>query len=385
MYSDDSAMKLMFSVLGEGRGHMTQAIAVKEMVEKAGHQVAHVLLGTGPHREIPSYFASAIKAPITKIATPDFAAKNAQKVSLPATMASMVRQIPAYRRGVCALKNTVREVQPDVIVNFFEPLTGFYALTHRHRPPVVAVAHQFMFEHPAYVRMPGHRLEQLVMKWFFRLVGAGSTRVALSLYHAPDLPEKNIFVAPPILRRQLFDLTPNPNGQFVLVYLLNHGYAEQIIDWHKKNPNTALHCFYDKPDASPENRIDDTLTFHRLDGEKFLRLMAECKYVACTAGFESLAESAWLGKPLFLVPVENHIEQQVNAVDATRMGIAVADSRFNLDRLAELPERLDNTHYRAWLKTADAILLQTLERVAATRRGSASAVNSISKESPNVA
>ena len=71
-------------------------------------------------------------------------------------------------------------------------------------------------------------------------------------------------------------------------------------------------------------------------------MMAECKYVACTAGFESLAEAAWLGKPLFLVPVENHIEQQINAVDATRMGIGVADTSFNLDRLAELPERLDN-------------------------------------------
>ena len=33
-------MKIMFCVLGEGRGHMTQAMAVKEMVETAGHQVS---------------------------------------------------------------------------------------------------------------------------------------------------------------------------------------------------------------------------------------------------------------------------------------------------------------------------------------------------------
>src|SRR5271154_6491021 len=208
--SNHSRMKLMFSVLGEGRGHMTQAIAVKEMAERAGHQVVHVMLGAGPHREIPSYFASAIKAPITKISTADFARnKDARKVNMTATVASMLRQIPAYRRGVCALRNVVREVQPDVIVNFFEPLTGFYALTRRRRPPVVAVSHQFMFEHPDYVRLPGHRLAQLGMKWYFRFVGAGDARVALSLYKAPDLPEKNIVVAPPILRRQLFDLTPN--------------------------------------------------------------------------------------------------------------------------------------------------------------------------------
>jgi uncharacterized protein (TIGR00661 family) len=301
--------------------------------------------------------------PITKIPTPDFSYKNNRKVSLPASLGAVARRIPAYWRGLRALRAVVRESQPDVIINFFEPLTGIYALTCRNRPPVVAVAHQFMYEHPAYVRAPGHRLQQFGMKWYVRLVGAASTRVALSLYEAPDLPAKNLVVAPPILRRQLFDLQPNPEGNFVLVYLLNHGYAEQIINWHKKNPRTVLHCFYDKPDAPPEFRHDDTLTFHRLDGEKFLRMMAECKYVACTAGFESLGEAAWLGKPLFLVPVEGHIEQQINAIDATRSRLAVADTSFNLDRLSELPGRLDNSKYHAWLNRADSLLLKTLERV----------------------
>ena len=304
-----------------------------------------------------------MKMPITKISTPEFACKNNRKVNLPATLAGIARQFPAYWRGLRTLRAVVRESSPDVIINFFDPLTGIYALTCRNRPPVVAVAHQFMCGHPSYVQASGKRLQQIAMKWFVRLTGARSTQIALSLYEAPDLPGKNLVVSPPILRRQLFDLQPNPNGNFVLVYLLNHGYAEQIIAWHKKNPQTELHCFYDKPDAPPEFRFDDTLTFHRLDGEKFLRMMAECKFVACTAGFESLAEAAWLGKPLFLVPVENHIEQQINALDATRMGIGVADVSFNLDRLVELPDRLENAAYRSWLSRADSLLLRTLEQV----------------------
>ncbi len=222
-----------------------------------------------------------------------------------------------------------------------------------------------MFEHPAYVRAPGKRLQQFGMKWYIRMVGGGATRLALSLYEAPDLPRKKVIVSPPILRRQLFQLQPNPAGNFVLVYLLNHGYAAQIIEWHNKHPDTILHCFYDKPGAPEEFHHDATLTFHRLDGEKFLRMMAECKYVACTAGFESLGEAAWLGKPLFLVPVEGHIEQEINAIDATRMGIGVAETSFNLDRLAELPDRLDNAVYRAWLNRADSLLLDAIERAVA--------------------
>ncbi len=304
-----------------------------------------------------------MKMPITKIATPDFACKNHRKVSMPATMAGMARQIPAYWRSLRAVKEAVREAQPDVIINFFEPVTGLYALTSRNRPPVVSVAHQFMLEHPSYVQVKKNRLQQLGMKWYIRMVGAGSTKVALSLYEAPDQPERDLVVAPPILRNQLFDITPEENGKFVLVYLLNHGYAEQIIEWHKKNPEVALHCFYDKPGAPAEQRYDDKLSFHRLDGEKFLRMMGECKYVACTSGFESLAEAAWLGKPLFLVPVEGHIEQQINAVDAVRMGIGVSDTSFNLDRLSELPDHLENGKYRSWVSRANSILLRTLDSV----------------------
>ena len=355
-------MKIMLSVLGEGRGHMTQAIAVKDLVEKSGHTVVSTVLGMGSRREAPSFFASAMNMPITRIPSLDFSVKNDRNVKLTGTIAGVARNFPAYWRGVRHLKAVVAETRPDVIVNFFEPLTGVYALTCRNRPPIVAVAHQFMHTHPDYVRAPGLAMQQLGLRWFVRLVGACSTRLALSLYDARDLPQKRLAVCPPLLRRQLFDLHPKEDGKFVLVYLLNHGYALQIVEWHRRNPQVPLHCFYDKPGAPPEERHDATLTFHRLDGEKFLRMMAECKYVVSTAGFESVCEAAWLGKPLFLVPVENHIEQQINAIDATRFGLGITDKSFNLDRLVELPPRLDSAGFRAWLGRADSVVLRTLEK-----------------------
>src|SRR5689334_13112122 len=203
-------MKIMLSILGEGRGHMTQAMAVKETVERAGHEVVRLVLGTASNRQVPPFFASAMKMPITQIPTADFSFKNNRKVSLRGTLIGIARKFPAYWRALRQLKTIVRESKPDVIINFFEPLTGIYALTCRNRPPVVAVGHQFMYGHPDYVRAPGLRLQQLVMKWYFRLAGAASTRLALSLYEAPDLPEKKITVCPPLLRRQLFELHPNP-------------------------------------------------------------------------------------------------------------------------------------------------------------------------------
>lgn len=354
-------MKLMFCVLGEGRGHMTQAMAVKEMAEAAGHQIVAVTLGASAQRPMPAYFASAMKTNVRPLPTLEFKYKNNRSVSNTATLLGVFVKLPKYFRILRQLDDIVRETQPDVIINFFEPMAAFYAITRNQRPPVVAIGHQFMFQHPGYVRAPQLWKQLLSMKIYTRLLGARATKLALSLYEAPDLPGKRIVVGPPILRKQLFSLAANPNGDFTLVYLLNHGYADQIIKWSDVNPRTKLHCFYDKPGAPAEFQHSQSLTFHQLDGEKFLTMMAECRHVVCTAGFESVSEAAWLGKPLFLVPVENHVEQQVNALDAEQFGLGLAEKSFNLDRLAELPASLPVEKFRAWLDSAPKKLFQAIE------------------------
>src|SRR5882672_6055235 len=100
-------MKIMLSILGEGRGHITQAISVEEMVEKAGHQVVAISLGMASHREVPSFFPCAVQMPITRIETLEFSVKHDRKVSLPATVASVVRKLPAYWRSLRKLRAIV--------------------------------------------------------------------------------------------------------------------------------------------------------------------------------------------------------------------------------------------------------------------------------------
>jgi uncharacterized protein (TIGR00661 family) len=343
---------------------MTQAMAVKEMAVAAGHQIVAVTLGVSRHRPVPEYFESAMKIPVQQLPTLEFKYKDNRSVSNTATLLGVFANLPKYARLLRKFDEIVQAAQPDVIINFFEPIAAFYSLTRRRRPPVVAIGHQFMFQHPGYVRAP-HLWKQLFsMRVYTWLLGARATKLALSFYEAPDLPDKRIIVCPPILRKQLFDLNPNPAGDFTLIYLLNHGYAEQIIRWSDAHPEARLHCFYDKPGAPASLDHSAALTFHRLDGEKFLKMMAECRNVVCTAGFESVSEAAWLGKPLLLVPVENHVEQEVNAIDAQQFGIGLAEKTFNLDRLAELPVRLPVEKFRAWMACGPGKLFQAIERAA---------------------
>ena len=126
---------MMFCVLGEGRGHMTQAMAVKEMAEAAGHRVVAVTLGVSAHRPAPAYFASAMNLPVRQLPTLEFKYKNNRAVSNTATLLGVLGNLPKYWHLLRQLDAVVREVQPDVILNFFEPIAALYALTRRRRPP----------------------------------------------------------------------------------------------------------------------------------------------------------------------------------------------------------------------------------------------------------
>jgi uncharacterized protein (TIGR00661 family) len=243
-----------------------------------------------------------------------------------------------------------------------------FNMLHRHPVPVISVGHQFMLGHPEFVQCPRFRLQQWTMGNYVRLAGARSTRLALSFYPAAAIPEKRVFVVPPLLRSEVYELAPEEPGRFLLAYLLNQGYKDEILRWHTSNPGVQLHCFCERPEIEPVWRYDSTLSFHKIDGSKFLRMMAESRGVACTAGFESLNEAAWLGKPLLVVPVANHVEQYLNALDAQKAGLAIAASSFDLTPLLKEQTSGNRDAYQRWLLQAGPTLLTFVDKT--TRKAS---------------
>jgi uncharacterized protein (TIGR00661 family) len=340
---------------------------MSEMLQRHGHQIVAVAAGANQTRSLPSFFEKAFAVPVRPIVSPGFSLKQHRSISLVGTFTNILRNLPAYRRSLKTLHQAVTETKPDLIINFLEPLMGVYNLLHSHSVPVLVVGHQYMLEHPDFVKEKKLKSQQLGMKFYIAVTGIRSSRLALSFYRAPDLPHRKLFVSPPILRRQLFELHPDSSGGHLLVYLLNHGYASEIIEWHKKNPSVPIHCFYDKPDAPPEENYDATLTFHKIHGEKFLRMMSTARGVACTAGFESVSEGAYLGKPLLLIPVENHLEQYLNALDAERTGLGMYDSSFHLSRLLDPAKKEVTEKFREWVNQAEDIAMRAVEATVGAR------------------
>ncbi len=247
-----------------------------------------------------------------------------------------------------------------MIVNFYSLTGALHTVVRRHGIPVVAVGHQFMFHHPSYPWPPERALERVGAKLFTRLVGLGARRrLGLSFYDAPTLPsDPNLRVVPPLLRSRLSELDVSDEG-FLLVYLLNAGYAADVERWSADHPDVPIHVFCESPDRF---RSTDSLTFHPLSGERFLDHMARCQGLVCTAGFESVCEAMYLGKPALMVPVEGHFEQYCNAIDAEQCGAGVHAESFDLNALLDLSCTAGgSSRFRAWTDRAPDLFVREIE------------------------
>ena len=357
-------MKICFTIQGEGRGHFTQALAMREMLTHRGHEVVAVIAGTNGKRPLPDYVQNAFGVPLQTMFSPGFQFKAGRGISVAGSVVEAFGRLPEFRQSLRLLDETIARTKPDLIINFLEAATGVGKFLRRIKIPVLVLGHQFMLGHPAFVRSSHARTQQMGFRNFVNLVGSRSAKLALSFYPAENVPGKNLFVCPPILRRQLFELNNVARGDYLLVYLLNHGYAGDIERWCADNPSMPVHCFYDKPGAPEEEKKLPGLTFHKLHGEKFLQLMAGCRAVVCTAGFESVSEAAYLGKPVLMIPVQNHIEQFLNALDAVQAGIGPNDSEFNLSRLLAPGVPCAGQPFRDWVDRAESIAMDVAEKVA---------------------
>ncbi|MGL6266798.1 MAG: hypothetical protein ACRC2O_02690, partial [Chitinophagaceae bacterium] len=63
---------VILAVQSEGRGHMTQAIAVKDILQKMNMEVCCVIVGSSSRREIPDFFKQKFDVPIVSLESPHF-------------------------------------------------------------------------------------------------------------------------------------------------------------------------------------------------------------------------------------------------------------------------------------------------------------------------
>ena len=132
-------LNVAFVVQGEGRGHMTQALALGSFLRDAGHEISSVMVGRSPWRSVPAYFRDGIGAEIEEFDAPtQVPGVDGRALSLSRTVVDAARRSPGFLRAVVRIAEVT--AGSDVVVNFLDLMGGAARGLLRGEVPAIASA-----------------------------------------------------------------------------------------------------------------------------------------------------------------------------------------------------------------------------------------------------
>lgn len=232
------------------------------------------------------------------------------------------------------------------------------------------MAHNYLFLHPRLGDLPGPIVTRALVMTYVRATAARARgRIALSFGPVSGAGKERLWVTP-LLRAGLGDLHVEDGGH-LLAYALNPGYGASLATWQKRHPDVVVHCYLDGGSAALGQAPGRNFHAHAIDEDGFLRHLATCRAYVGSAGFESICEAFWLGKPVLAVPTEGHFEQRLNGWDAQRVGAARFGTYEDLDDFwanPPVPSRAAVRDFREWVARAPETIVGLIEGVVSGAR-----------------
>lgn len=356
-------MKIVFIVQGEGRGHLTQAISLFQQLQDSNHEVVACLVGMIKQDAFSSIIEQEINTKIHYFSSPNLIYNQAGKgLSLKKTIVQNLKKLPEHNRSLNQMKSWMGKYQPDLIINFYDFLAGIYQLRFpQTSPPMICIGHQYLLLHEQFVFPKKKLIDRLLVNLNSRVTALRAKKM-LALSFSPYKNHKKIVSIPPLIRQSVLS-EPTSEYPYYVAYMTNPGLLEQLENWHKEHTDIEVHCFIKSEQEQEVTQQQKNLFIHKLDAKKFLRLMANAKGLITTAGFESVCEAIYYGKPVMMVPVPNHFEQACNALDASRFGAGISQESFNLDNFLTYTSTFESQMipFKNWLTEGKSKLLAELD------------------------
>ena len=324
-------MRLVYGVLGYGRGHATRALGILPRLSQK-HDI-RVLAGGSAHD------ALAPEWRVDRIPTLSYVYGDRGKISTWRTLcenAGRIRDLMLGGPTLDAVIATMREVRPDVVISDAEPYTHLAA--RRLGIPRIGFDHFGILAHCRPPLAGLDRARVLRDVWAYRMLTGNPQRVIISSFYTAPPRRAGVRCIPTLLRDELFAFRPR-RGEHILVYF-NSGQRQltpATYEVLRGLRRTVL--IYGTSFVG----ADENIVFRPADNRAFLEDLASAAALVSTAGNQLVGEAIYYGKPMLVTP-ESTVEQRVNAAAVERLGIGLrargADLRADeIDRvLRECPE-----------------------------------------------
>jgi uncharacterized protein (TIGR00661 family) len=332
----------LFIIQGEGRGHLSQAIALKEILDGRGDHVKKVYMGRNSYRQTPEYAEKALGLKPEFFRSPDFLRTKDRKGIRP--IASVLFNLilaPIFFSEIFKLRKQIRDADIDIVVNFYDMLGGLANWISFYRKKSIVISHHYYLSSENFTFPGGFFLQKIFLRIHNR-VCALRTNEILALSFVPGESKGKLKICPPLLRSEIRN-KKTKNENFLLVYLLNEGFMDEIMILAEKHQDLRFKVY--GPAKKYKSRNPGNIEICEPGQLSFLNDLSHCSALITTAGFESQCEAAFLGKPVYTIPSKNHFEQYCNALDGKKAGVSMDLSEFMGSEEKSDP---DITEFKKW-------------------------------------
>ncbi|WP_196885766.1 glycosyltransferase family protein [Aureivirga sp. CE67] len=195
----------------------------------------------------------------------------------------------------------------DLVINDFEPISAWACKIRGVN--CISLSHQSALL-SKYVPKPTHKdwVSNMILKYY-------APAIQHFGFHFENY-DQNIFL--PIIRKGIRQLQPKL-GNYYTVYL--PAYADKrLIKILSQIKNTNWQVF--SKHCSETYEVEN-LKIQPIEGKAFEKSLSNCQGVLCGAGFETPAETLYLGKKILVIPMKNQYEQHYNAASLKKIGVPV--------------------------------------------------------------
>lgn len=301
---------ILYTVMGEGRGHAARA---RSMVERLRGE-NRMIIATSHDALVflRKSYADDPEVEVHEIPGLQFHYAGDELNNLKTIRKGIQFWI---MRGfeVRKLLPKLRDWKPDLVVCDFEPLIPRAA--RKLGIPVMSLDHQHFMSTYDLTSLP-LRLQRWAwaMSWSIWAFGIRQTETVVSAFYKPALRAncQDLTQVGPLLRPSVRAQEPTV-GKHLLSYL-RRATPPEVLDQLAALPIPVK--VYGLGEREPRGAI----TFCKIDEQTFLDDLASCNAVIAAAGNQLLGEALYFGKPFLALPEKSHHEQCINACFLDQLG-----------------------------------------------------------------
>lgn len=300
-------MKILYAIQGTGNGHLSRSEDVIPVLKQYGDLD---LLVSGAQADIRLSFPVKYKS---KGLSFYFGKKGG------------VDFFKTFRKN--SSKDVYREIKKfpvdkyDLVINDFEPITAWAC--RKRGVPIVALSHQSALLSK---KIPKPKVIDPVGEWILH------NYAPVEKYVGFHFDRYDKFIYTPVIRSEIRN-APSLSKEHYTVYLPAYDDKKLVpllgkiskVRWHIFSKHTKKPYHVGKLSVYPVNK------------EEFAESMTTAKGILCGAGFETPAETLYLGKKLMVVPMKAQVEQHYNAAALKQLGVPVLKKvrKKNVDKIVE--------------------------------------------------